>query len=152
MDTQLEDWEQLDELDDTNDTSTEMVLQPFKLDLHTFGSNTYGDENTIQTSALLEAARTHSRNSISIDDSEDEDESETDPPSRSSLRGISVSTEITAASTATSTLTASPDQLLFAEFHDDPEFVALLEKLRLKKTNPSSPPTNGSENEENEHK
>ena len=154
MDTQLEDWEQLDEVDDANETSAETVLQPFKLDLHSFGTNTYGDENTIQTSALLEAARKNSRDSISIYDSDDDDNSMTDEPSRSSPRGISVTTETTAASTATSTLTASPDQLLFAEFHDDPEFVALLNKLRIKKSIESSLTTTeaGTENENHEHK
>lgn len=52
-DTQLENWEELDDIDDIEEPET-AILQPFKLDLDSIGINTYGDAGTIVTDALID--------------------------------------------------------------------------------------------------
>ena len=156
MDTQLEDWEQLDEIDEIHTTNVEIAFQPFTLDLQAFGSNTYGDENTIQTSALLAAAQEDNGTVRTPDPDEDEDDrSDIEVLNLSGLTGSTVSTAFTTTSASTSTLTASPEQMLLAEFpQDDPDVVAFFEKLRLKKSQASSPAVimTVTGNEANEHK
>ena len=71
----------------------------------------------------------------------------------SGLTGSTVSTAFTTNSASTSTLTASPEQILLAEFpQDDPDVVAFFEKLRLKKSQLSSPvaPQDATGNDANE--
>ena len=140
MDTQLENWEHLDEIDDADDNSNPIILQPFTLDMQAFGVQNYTDDGTIQTRALLAASKkSKTDNAITVDDDDDTMSNGT-PSSATSWKPHainSVSTTATTTSQTTSTLTATPSQLIFAEFEDEPELQALIAKLQAKKLSQS---------------
>ena len=136
MDTQLENWESLDEIDDVDCSANPTVLQPFTLDMQSFGVQNYTDDGTIQTRALLAASEKSRTNTEIVIDDDDDTMSNGTPSSATSWRPHainSVSTTATTTSQTTSTLTATPSQIVFAEFQDDPELQALIAKLQAKK-------------------
>ena len=115
-DTHLENWEQLDEIDEVMLEQTECLL-PFTLDLSTFGDGTYTDDGTMKTSALLDAGqelplrlrRTDDNGSvIKIDD-------DTTSEGSSLLRDVTVSDATDTTTHTASTLTGSPLPSIFLE-------------------------------------
>jgi hypothetical protein len=116
--TQLEDWEELDDLDEEDDNvPDERILQPFILDLESLGTNTYGDAGSIKT------------NMYNLDSLSDDD-----PPSNPKQAStLSVATTPTTISSpteinSTSTLTSATDKIAFIKnlIKDDPELALLL--------------------------
>jgi hypothetical protein len=116
--TQLEDWEELDDLDEDDDNvPDEKILQPFILDLESLGTNTYGDAGSIKT------------NMYNLDSLSDNDPS----PNPKQASTLSVATTPTTISSpteinSTSTLTSATDKITFIKnlIKDDPELALLL--------------------------
>ena len=131
---QLTNWEHLDDLEGLLDENTTSILQPFSLDLGAFGTGTYTDDGTIKTSALM-IANEKDKTNMDLDDV-------SQPDSQENLHSTSVSTIATVTTTTesqtTSTLTPSPDHALWLDYKDEPEFQAMMEKLRIRKLQDSS--------------
>jgi hypothetical protein len=116
--TQLEDWEELDDLDEDEDNvPDEKILQPFILDLESLGTNTYGDAGSIKTNM-------YNLNSLSDDDPPPNNKQASTTSGQTTPTAISISTE----TNSTSTLTSATDKIAFIKnlIKDDPELALLL--------------------------
>jgi hypothetical protein len=88
---QLENWEQLDDVDDEDDgQELGRIIQPFTLDLSRLGSNAYNDDGTIRTLALIPnkppSKPSQSKPVHNVDDDSDnntDNDTNDDPPSDS---------------------------------------------------------------------
>ena len=126
-DFQIDDWEHLDDLVEVVDSDDADALQPFKLDMTQFGSNTYRDDGTIQTHHLLAADRNQTPS-----DGHDADHDMTEFVAPVLDLGISSVTTTEIGTTVTpSTLTASPENTLLLEYRDHPLIMQALAAIQL---------------------
>ena len=119
-DTQLENWEDLDDIDDEGIDDSPTIIQPFQLDLTKIGMNSYNDDGTLATAAYADVP-------MDLDTDDDDNSSSSSnkkPPSKATIPTmpdiVSIETTTTTSHT-TSTLTRTPDRFAaLAELANDP--------------------------------